>query len=63
MFEVKKTYLGMYIANYQHTHHSNNFQTGVTVLVCKRFEFVIRSVNNVKMARYKIVNQYENGYG
>ena len=28
-----------------------------------RFEFVIRSVNNVKKARHKIANQCENGYG
>ena len=35
----------------------------VTVSVCKQFEFVIRSVNNVKTARQKIVNQSENEYG
>ena len=32
------------------------------VWVYKRFEFVDRSVNNLKTARYKIVNQSENGY-
>ena len=26
-------------------------------------EFVIRSVNNLKTAKHKIVNQSENGYG
>ena len=35
---------------------------GVTVSVCKRFEFVIMSVNNLKTARHKIVDQSENGY-
>ena len=33
----------------------------VTVSVCKRFQFVIRSVNNLKTPGNKIVNQSENG--
>ena len=37
--------------------------TGVKVWVCKRFEFGIRSVNNLKTARHNIVNHSENGYG
>ena len=36
---------------------------GVTVRVCKQFEFVIISVNNVKTARQKTGNQSENEYG
>ena len=34
-----------------------------TVRVFERFEFLIRSVNNLKTARHKIVNQSDNGYG
>ena len=34
----------------------------VTVLVCKRFEFLIRSMNNLKTTRRKMVNQSGNGY-
>ena len=36
--------------------------TIVTVWFCKRFEYVIRSENNLKTARHKIVNQSENRY-
>ena len=49
--------------------YSRNFDSakfpgpGVTVSVWKRFEFLIRSVNHLKTARQKIVNQSENGYG
>ena len=32
---------------------------GVTVSVYKWFEFVIRSANNLKTARHKIINQSE----
>ena len=35
----------------------------VAVSVCKQFEFVIRSVNNVKTAREKTVNQSETNMG
>ena len=41
--------------------HIYNKYAGVTVLVCKRFEFVITSVNKPKMTSHKIVNQSENG--
>ena len=37
--------------------------TGITVWVCKRFDCVIRAVNNLKTARHMIVNQSENGHG
>ena len=43
--------------------HVYSKYAGVTVSVCKRFQFVITSVNNLKMSRHKIVNQSENGYG
>ena len=42
---------------------ASNASFGVTVGRCKWFEFVSRSVNNLKMARHKIVNKSENGYG
>ena len=35
----------------------------VTVWVCKRVEFVIRSVNTLKTAKHKSVSQSENCYG
>ena len=35
---------------------------GVMVSLCKRFAFVIRSLNNLKTARHRTVNQSENGY-
>ena len=41
---------------------SAKLYAGVMISVCKRVEFVIRSVNNLKTARYNIVNQSENGY-
>ena len=34
-----------------------------TVRVFERFEFFIRSVNNLKTARHTIINQSDNGYG
>ena len=40
----------------------NKCLPSVTVWVCKRFEFVIRSESNLKTAA-SIVNQSENGYG
>ena len=43
---------------------SATLYAGVMICVCKRVEFVSRSVNNLKTARYKdIVNQSENDYG
>ena len=37
--------------------------TFVKQVLVSRFEFVIGSMNNLKKARRKIVNQSENGYG
>ena len=39
---------------------SATLYAGVMISVCKRVEFVIRSVNNLKTARYNIVNVYKN---
>ena len=44
-------------------HGSCTDHTGGTIWVCKRFEFEIRSVNNMKMAKHKITKQSENGSG
>ena len=42
---------------------ANEFEPGVTVWVCKQFEFVIRPVNTMfKTARQNTVNQSENEY-
>ena len=36
---------------------------GGTVWVCKQTEFVLRTVNNLRTGRHKIVNQFESSYG